>query len=500
MKYRYLLILIAVLTISACNNWLDVTPQGQVEGKDLLTNEKGYNAALNDVYYKLTSDDLYGKELSFGMMDVLAQYWDLSAKSSNSYYKQSLFDYEDANAKKKINAIWSKMYQGIAQTNYILEGLENNRNEIKYAELIEGEALALRAFIHMELASMFGPVIRTAADLDKDCIAYRKEFNVTAQTFESMRSVLSKAKEDLLKALELLKDDPIIENKRYGDGNSSMLDFHSVLERRGDRMNLFAVKGLLMRVELSLLNKDEAYKWADEIIEECKANELFVLTSREDELYDRNLGGEMLLGFYKNDLWEVTEPTFGLDEGNSVSNFCITAAQYTIYLNDLYGRTPDGAGTDNRLRFWFQKIPGNSQGDYNFLKLYETSYPGTVLLPYYPEVSILRLAEVYYVACETMIGKDNKKALEYLNDVRETRNLARLDGSYGDEELLEYLMREMRKDFIGEGRMFSIYKRMFREFYVKQGVIIAPTEDKYVFPIPDDEYEFSPNEKPESVQ
>jgi len=91
-----------------------------------------------------------------------------------------------------------------------------------------------------------------------------------------------------------------------------------------------------------------------------------------------------------------------------------------------------------------------------------------------------------------MIGKDNVKALGYLNDVRESRNLARLNGSYGNDEIMEFLMREMRKDFIGEGRMFMIYK----EFYVKQGVIIAPTKDKYIFPIPDDEYEFSPNESP----
>ena len=147
------------------------------------------------------------------------------------------------------------------------------------------------------------------------------------------------------------------------------------------------------------------------------------------------------------------------------------------------------------MRFWFGK-PSNGGSYYIFSKL-ETSYPGTTL-PYYPEIPILRLAEVYYVACETMIGKDNVKALGYLNDVRESRNLARLNGSYGNDEIMEFLMREMRKRFfIGEGRMFMIYKRLYKRFYVKQGVIIAPTKDKYIFPIPDDEYEFSPNGEPE---
>lgn len=494
MKFKHVLICMSCFFMTSCNDWLDITPQGQVEGDDLLTNEKGYNAALNGIYYQLTSSELYGKELSYGMLDVLAQYWDMSSKSKNSYYQLSNFDYEDANAKSLINAVWSGMYQGITQANYILSELEKNRGDIKYAELIEGETYALRAFMHMELAALFGPVIQNESDLDKNCIAYRTEFNVESQKFESVRSVLEKAKSDLLIAKELLANDPIVENRRYGDGNSSMLDYHSVLERRGDRMNLFAVEGLLMRVELMLLNKEEAYRIADGLITACKENELFVLTSREDELYDKNLGEETLLGFYKNDLWEKTKEDFGIETGATTNNLGISTAQYTIFLNDLYGRAPDGSGTDNRLRFWFSK-PTNGNY-YIFEKLNETSYPGTILLPYYPEIPILRLSEVYYVACETMIGVDNAKALGYLNDVRESRNLARLNGSYADDELLEYLMREMRKDFIGEGRMFTIYKRLFKEFYVKQGVIIAPTEDKYVFPIPDDEYEFSQNENP----
>ena len=496
MKLKYVIIvLIALLSCSSCNDWLDVVPQGQVQGEDLLMDEKGYNSALDGIYYKLTSKTLYGMELSFGMMDVLAQYWDLSTKTKNPYYKQSLFDYEDATSKTRFKAIWSMMYQGVTQANYILESLEGNRDKIKYSELIEGETYALRAFIHMELASMYGPVIHSEADLDKKCIAYRTEYNVKAQEFESMRSVLTKAKEDLIKAAELLKNDPIVENKRYGNGNSSMLDYHAVLERRGDRMNLYAVKGLLMRVELALMNKAEARQWAVNLIDECKSTELFILTDKTDKLYDINMGEEMLLGFYKNDLWEVARDTFGMDKGSAESNLCKKTKKNNIYLNELYGRAPDGAGTDNRLRVWFQR-PSSGADYYNFQKLYETPHPGTIYLPYYPEVAILKLSEVYYVACETSIGLDNEKALEYLNEVRDSRNLAKLAGPYGNEELLEYLMREMRKDFIGEGRMWPIYKRLYRDFYVRQGVIIAPTEDKYVFPIPDEEYEYSPNTNP----
>ena len=64
--------------------------------------------------------------------------------------------------------------------------------------------------MHMELAAMYGPVIEKEGDLDQACISYRTQFNVEAQKFESMRSVLTKAKADLLKAQDLLKEDPIV--------------------------------------------------------------------------------------------------------------------------------------------------------------------------------------------------------------------------------------------------------------------------------------------------
>ena len=43
--------------------------------------------------------------------------------------------------------------------------------------------------------------------------------------------------------------------------------------------------------------------------------------------------------------------------------------------------------------------------------------------------------------------------------------------------------------------MFLFYKRLFASIYVKQGVVIAPLDANFIFPIPDAEYEYSPNEK-----
>ncbi|MEG2277356.1 MAG: RagB/SusD family nutrient uptake outer membrane protein [Odoribacter sp.] len=502
MKTKIYLILFFAFPFISCNSWLDVTPQGQVEASDMLSSEKGYNSALGGVYYTLSSSTLYGKELSYGLMDLLAQYWDVSNSTSHKYYKLAQYDYKDANSVAKFNAIWKEFYSCITQCNLIIASLNKNREDIKYAELFEGETYALRAFVHMELLRLFGPVIRTTTDLDKTGIAYRTEFNVEAKKFDSAREVLNKAKVDLTKALELLKNDPINTVGRKGDKNTSLLGYNDILNRRGSRMNYYAVLGMLARLEQLMLNQDQAYIYAKRIIDESKASKVLTLIdkvsmgSATESWKDLNYSCEMLFALYTNNLYDLTNATFMMEgKGTANSAFPINSALYTTFLNDIYGRQPDGAGTDNRLRYWFVKN-GQTNDYYEFKKLKEATKATGLKPPYDPEIPVMRLSEVYYIACEAQIGKDNALALSYLNEVRDTRNLSPIEGSLTNEELLEYLLREQRKDFIGEGRMFPLYKRLFTSFYVKQGVTIEPLEQYFIFPIPDAEYEYSPNVKP----
>ena len=81
-------------------------------------------------------------------------------------------------------------------------------------------------------------------------------------------------------------------------------------------------------------------------------------------------------------------------------------------------------------------------------------------------------------------------------ELLQTFKQARTQKEVVSQEVTEdVIMREIRKEFIGEGCMFLFYKRLFASIYVKQGVVIAPLDANFVFPIPDAEYEYSPNEK-----
>lgn len=499
MKNNIYILVLLLFSLNACNNWLDITPKGQVEATDMLSTSSGYNSTLGGIYYTLSSKSLYGKELSYGMIDLLAQYWDISNTPNHQYAKLSEYDYTEAFAMKKIDSVWKGLYTGITQCNLILESLENNREKIKNASLIEGEAYGLRAFMHLELFRMFGPVIRTVGDLEKTAIAYRTHFDVKALPFESGRSVLNKVKADLIKALDLLQNDPIIQNGRKGNANTSLLEHQEILNHRGARMNYFAVLGLLARTEQQLLNPDEAYIYAKRLIDESKEAQLFALIDKNTiQLLggkDLNYSGEMIFSLYTNNLYELTDDNFMLNgKGKGTTSFLINNDLYTRFLNDLYLRAPDGSGNDNRVNDWFS---GNTQlGQYTLTKLSKAANVGGIGVLYDPEIPIIRMSEIYYIACESQIYKNKKLALFYLNEVRKARNLPEIKDPVTEENLIDYLIRDARKDYIGEGRMFCMYKRLFAPIYVKAGLEIQPSEAHFKFPIPEAEYEYSPNQKP----
>ena len=115
MKTKIYILLLMLLPLVSCNDWLDITPKGQTEASDLLSDEKGYNSALAGVYYILSDTTLYGRELSYGMSDLLAQYWDISNNIHHSMYQLAQYHYTETYASEKINAVWGKLYQGITQ-------------------------------------------------------------------------------------------------------------------------------------------------------------------------------------------------------------------------------------------------------------------------------------------------------------------------------------------------------------------------------------------------
>ena len=89
----------ALLT-SGCSDWFDVSPKTDIKAEELFTTENGFRSALAGLYISMTDDDAYGDNLSFGMLDQMAQLYDMIPDGTTS--RDAIYIYDVENKK------WSK--------------------------------------------------------------------------------------------------------------------------------------------------------------------------------------------------------------------------------------------------------------------------------------------------------------------------------------------------------------------------------------------------------
>lgn len=78
----HILIALTGMLAVSCNAWLDVTPENAIADDDLFSTGFGYRNALNGIYTNLASDELYGKQLSWGFLSAISQQYNQKAGPS----------------------------------------------------------------------------------------------------------------------------------------------------------------------------------------------------------------------------------------------------------------------------------------------------------------------------------------------------------------------------------------------------------------------------------
>ena len=78
------------------------SPATRYPKRRLFSSVAGFRQTLNGVYVELNSDNLYGRALSCGMIEVLAQRYDVSDEFTR-YYPFTTYDYTGATAQDQIS-------------------------------------------------------------------------------------------------------------------------------------------------------------------------------------------------------------------------------------------------------------------------------------------------------------------------------------------------------------------------------------------------------------
>lgn len=464
MKYAYLIIFSALIGFSSCKKFLDVKPKTQIDGEVAFNDEQGFMDALTGVYLKMNDNELYGKELSFGLTEVLAKQHTRFNSTFHEYYQASLYNYLHAEARGKIDAIWLNMYGTIANNNNLLTQLNASDKRIfrdNNYNIIKGEALGLRAMLHFDLLRLFAPAPASTGGAAQPGIPYPDKLTANVFPRLSVAEVLSKIQADLDSAANLLKTvDPIVTTNNMAQ--------EGYLRDRRFKFNYYAVRSLQARAYLYAGNKEKALEYAQEVI---NANVFNWVGAAQLAAGDRPRFAELSFCLYKSDL-APSFTTYFLPAAGATN--LLTRSGESEFLN-VFGTSADARYT------YLTAFDNVTQLRYSLL-----IQQGTVSTAYLNRLPVMRVSEMYYIAAECLSDINMTAAVAYLNTVRRARNLSDdLPATLTPEELQFELFKEYRKEFYCEGQLFYYYKR--RNSATIEGATVTADNSIYVLPLPDDE-------------
>ena len=461
-KLRYMMLCLSLFAFG-CNDWLDVQPKSQVKEEDLFSSESGFRDALTGIYALMGRVETYGGNSTMGFMDMLAQTY---SKVDYDYEDALKYNYKEEHVKGIVDTMWSSNYNAIANCNYLLQNIEKKGSVMseRLRNVVEGEALALRAFLHFDLLRGYAPSYKMGKD--EPAIPYVREVTNSPVVQSTVAEVLEYILTDLKTAQALLKPvDPIEYNDKLEYGMDEYITDDGFWLYRKSRLNYYGVTALMARVYLCQENLTDALACAQEVIDSKRFE--FMNDSINNVYAYRNLSyiEKMARHEYVSSLY-----VYDLKEGRSDLFFKNLASCECVIAEGRKASIYSGMGQDLDIRSknWFE-TPAGSATEYVNKYMRGTQIP------------LLKLSEMYLIAAEA------SGDIRYLETLRANRGYA-TDPLPAGANLQDEITKEYQKEFIAEGQLFYYYKR--RNMAILPITSTSMNRATYVLPVPDNELEF----------
>lgn len=479
----YFISALLLLSSASCTNWLDVTPKDTIDEDDFFKVGTGYRNALNGAYKQMSSTSLYGRELSWGLLDALGQcYIPYSLETGHPYYIiANEFEYKDVKTKPYFEAIWTKAYNTIANCNNLIGRIVSEDNhKFKGGEveknMILGEAIALRAFMHFDILRLFAAApIMESKDL---YIPYYESYPNLGEPNMTTDVVLEKVIRDLKEARAMVEKFDLMDaqhigwlhyNRRFttNAGSSSVYSSDIFYTHRGYRMNYYAITAVLARAYNYARKYDLAAEEAQNVID-AKDNmkqSLFEFTPKSDVIGNRKLSHDVIFSLSYLKLYDDYRP---------------------YYIGDKTVATPLYINRD---------ITFDDSGDYRLLLIDPMSYYKTSNKNVAPistnadskmvedMLPIIRMSELYFIIAEKHANDGNFVAATTAIDmVRMGRNCTKGNLHITNyKSFVETLLSEIKREYFGEGQVFHYYKKY------NTLLSYSMSEENFIIPRPESE-------------
>ena len=464
MKKNIYILLMGLVTLTSCEKWLDVAPNTDVPAKELFTTENGFTSTLAGLYITMTEDKTYGKNLSFGLMEQLAQMYDKLPDGTSDRTSVYIYDRETSgayNTKGLLAEIWQAQYHTIANANNLLKWWNLNAATVltdpTTRRMIRGEALALRAFLHFDLLRGWGPMDYAGNDETRDmkCIPYRTVADNSKQPLLPAKDIVRLIITDLQEARECMSYE-------------KEMDLSTQTDDRQYRFNYHAINALLARVYSYAGVKDSAAVYAQMVIEESG------LSLQNGNYNDPILSTEVIFGLSMHELKDNLSAYFAYGEKINTKYYLDIST-----LNSIY----ESVGSESEdMRAQGSAFHRNNELLYAISLKYIDN--DNEVIP------LIRLPEMYYIACES--SGNSAKAASYVNTVRNKRGISKAKDVQCDtgEQRLAALNKEYLKEFYGEGQYFWFLKTHGITGALSHQSEVMLVEENFLFPLPDAEREY----------
>ena len=422
-----------VLVIAGCS--LDIRLEDQFSDPYAITDSETARELLASAYNSLPR---FQMEFS-----VLSDDFYPTALSQKYAEMLNLYNWQEKAINEFSSNVWNEYYMTVAVVNALLPRLDmlTSKNDDDAAELarIRSEAYALKAMCYFDLVRLYGPIVL------KD----RLEFETLPRS----------SVEECLNEVDRL----LGEAEKVHDNDSEVF-----------YMSTSAVKALRVEFELYRGDYERVVEVAGPLL--AGAENRWTRSSYEN-LWSGNESDDRIFAPYIFDSF-YTDLCYDKENGDYfILNDCL------IYSDDDVRKS--------WCEYPFQMAVGQvrSLGKYNRM-YYENS---TVRY-----INTIRYSGVCFAAAEAY-ARDGKPdlAVETVNSLLGAYGADLLDESLEGDALIDAILEEKHKEFVGEGVRYFDLKRIGKPLqrYKNMGAgvsaVIKPDDYRWLFPIPESEYKYN---------
>lgn len=457
-------LLACLLLFLSCNKWLTIDPETEVDAERNFRTEAGFNMAMNGIYVGMSSRAMHGGQLSYGVIDAMARNYDVTG-GSDLIAAASNYEYNDPSLKPTIAGFWDKSYHLIANCNEILEQVELKSDDlftISTKSTFKGEALAARAVLHFDLVRMFAPAPVYG---DSEIVKYYEGI-VNIGKLPTKTSVILK---NVIKDLQLAKE----LFRVYDTSAAGKIRFKQLTQRfgmagnkgPGYRFNYYSVTALIARVALYAGEVSIAAEAANEIILSKQA--VFTTANNVNQnKFNKLFSDDLLQTFYCKELDD--NALLVINDAVSIKNYDDI---FPVSINDFRKKLYVANSSANYKTIKYQKTENtllNAQAQY--------------MIP------MIRLSEMHYILAEIQAETDVIAANKTLLALVKARGITAAVNNGTKEEVINYIIADARREFMCEGQLFFLYKRLNMPVRDElAGGSVTLTLEQTYFPVPDSE-------------